>query len=160
MDGLLEVHMGNAVVANIVISNKPESDTRGCGLDKLSGSLNVGVTLAQGHSRVRDSLRCVDILGQQGKPKGFDIDTAAGDDAELVGSRVSEDLGARCEQAGESQRLDESHDDMMKRVWKGMSEKKTSMKVRTWICLVYVVESPLTPTRRALEGQRRESIVE
>lgn len=44
MGGLLEVHMGNAIHADIVVVDKTELSARGNVLDQLGGSVDVGVT--------------------------------------------------------------------------------------------------------------------
>lgn len=75
MGGLLEVDVGNAILADVVVFDQAELGTRGNGLDQLGGGVDVSVTSGNPHG-VGGGLGA-DVLGRGLEAEGVQVDGPA-----------------------------------------------------------------------------------
>lgn len=108
MQGLLEVHVGDAVRADVVVVDQTVLSTGRDRLDQLLGGLDVVAALVDGDDRlVGLGTRRGGIVGNLRKAELLEVDTALGQ-RRLIGLpplRVSLDVGSEAREAKEQEGL-------------------------------------------------------
>lgn len=102
---LLEVDVGNAVVANVVVVHQAELSLGHELLESLSGSRDIVLALESLNSRLHSGDGRVGVVGLGGQTEGLEADEAASLDLLATVGRVGADGGSGAKKAQSDDRL-------------------------------------------------------